>query len=108
MQKKRSNRAGIEARGGKYRAVVWSARDGRKLTKTFDSLAAAKAWRRDVQVALDRGEVQARSRLTVAQAAEAWLEGARSGVIRNRSGDAYKPSVIRTYEIALRLRVLPE
>src|SRR5262245_60037867 len=33
---------------------------------------------------------------------------AREGSIRNRSGDRYKPSVLRSYEIALRLRLLPE
>jgi integrase len=43
----------------------------------------------------------------VRESAEAWLEGARSGAILNRSGDRYKPSVIRGYEQALRLRVLP-
>ena len=41
------------------------------------------------------------------QAAEAWLDGARKGLIRNRKGDPYKPATIRAYEIALRLRVLP-
>lgn len=30
------------------------------------------------------------------------------GLIRNRSGDAYKPSAIRSYADALRLHVLPE
>src|SRR5206468_7202075 len=34
--------------------------------------------------------------------------GARDGTIRNRSGDAYKPSVLRGYETSMRLRVLPE
>jgi integrase len=43
----------------------------------------------------------------VRDAADAWLAGARSGAILNRSGDRYKPSVIRGYEQALRLRVLP-
>src|SRR5207302_4129115 len=48
----------------------------------------------------------ARSSLLHAAAA-AWLAGAEAGSIRNRSGDAYKPSAIRGYEQALRLRVLP-
>jgi integrase len=46
--------------------------------------------------------------VTLREAAEAWVEGARAGSIRNRSGDRYKPSVIRSYETSLRLRVLPE
>jgi len=46
--------------------------------------------------------------MTLAQAAAEWLEGARAGTIRTRSGDAYKPGTVRSYERALRLRVLPE
>jgi len=44
---------------------------------------------------------------TLDVAAAAWLAGARAGAIRNRSGDTYKPSVIRGYEQSLRLRLLP-
>jgi integrase len=40
--------------------------------------------------------------MTFGQAAELWLQGARSGSIRTRSGDVYKPSTIRSYEQALR------
>jgi integrase len=32
----------------------------------------------------------------------------RSGLVRTRSGDIYKPSAIRSYEAALRLHVVPE
>ena len=35
-----------------YQANVWSAREGKRLVKTFASLAAAKAWRSEAQVAL--------------------------------------------------------
>jgi integrase len=44
----------------------------------------------------------------VQQTAAEWLDGAGKGLIRNRKGDPYKPATIRAYEIALRLRVLPE
>lgn len=91
-----------------YQASVWSARDGRRIKKSFPTLAEAKAWRVDAQGAIRRGTMRAPSQLTLREVAEAWLSGARKGSIRNRSGDRYKPSVIRTYEIALRLRVLPE
>ena len=90
-----------------YRAVVWSARDRRRLTKTFGTRAEAKAWRAEVQAGLRRGMVRASS-VTFRAAAEAWVAGAAAGAIRNRSGDVYKPSVVRSYESALRLRVLPE
>jgi site-specific recombinase XerD len=35
------------------------------------------------------------------------LTGAKTGAITNRSGDPYKPSALRSYEQAMRLRVLP-
>ena len=91
-----------------YQAHVWSAREGKRIRKTFPTLAAAKAWRQDAQVALRRGTMRAPSAATLAALAEALLRGARDGTIRNRSGDPYKPSAIRGYEAALRLRVLPE
>ena len=91
-----------------YQASVWSARDGRRIKKSFPTLAEAKAWRAETQSAIRRGTMRAPGQLTLREVAEAWLSGAREGSIRNRSGDRYKPSVIRTYEISLRLRVLPE
>jgi integrase len=87
---------------------VWSNRDGKRIRKTFPTLAAAKAWRRDALVALERGTMRAPTATTVREAAEAFLAGARQGTIRNRGGDPFKPSAIRTYEQALRLRVLPD
>ena len=41
------------------------------------------------------------------KAAEQWLADARAGVARTRSGDQYKPSALRSYEQALRARILP-
>ena len=40
--------------------------------------------------------------MTVREAAEEWLKGARDGSIRNRTGDRFKPSAIRCYEASLR------
>jgi integrase len=91
-----------------YEAFVFSARDGKKLRKTFPTLAAARAWRADASSALRRGTLRAPSTLTLREAAEAWLEGADEGSIRTRSGDAYKPSALRGYEQALRTRLLPD
>src|SRR3954453_22632385 len=91
-----------------YRAEVWSARDGKKIRKDCRTLAEAKAWRADAMREIRLGTRRASAPLTVAEAAEAWLTGARAGSIRNRSGDEYKPSSIRGYEEALRIRVLPE
>ena len=90
-----------------YRAEAWSVRDGKRIRKSFADLTEAKAWRQDAQVALRRGTMRAPSPVTLDEAAKAWLEGARAGSIRNRSGGRYKPSTLRGYERALRLRVLP-
>jgi integrase len=100
--------AGIEKRGGGYRASVWDSRENKRIRRTFPTLAAAKAWRQDAQVALRRGELRAPTPMTLRQTAEAWIEGARDGRITNQSGDRYKPAAVRGYERSLRLRVLPE
>jgi integrase len=44
----------------------------------------------------------------VRQAWESWHDGAGAGTIRNRSGELFKPSTLRAYETAMRLRVLPD
>jgi integrase len=118
-----AHHAGIEIRHGKrcrsrsggacscrptYQASVWSAVEQKRIRKTFATLAEARAWRSEAQTAIRRGTLRAPSQMTLRETAEAWLEGARAGSIRNRSGDRYKPSVIRSYETSLRLRVLPE
>ena len=91
-----------------YEAFVWSKRDGRKIRRTFRELAEARTWRADAESAVRKRTLRAPSKVTIAEAAGDWLEGARKGTVRTRSGDPYKPSAIRGYEAALRLRVLPE
>jgi integrase len=89
-----------------YQAHVWSARDGKRIRKTFPQPAAAKAWRQDALVALRRGTMRAPTDVTLREAARVWIAAIRSGEIRNRSGDPYKPSAVRSYEDVLRLHVL--
>jgi hypothetical protein len=43
---------------------------------------------------------------TIRHAWDACYEGAKARNVRNRSGDPYKPSAIRSYEKSMRLRVL--
>ena len=90
-----------------YQAHVWSNRERKRIRQPFKSRAAAEQWRRDALTALKRGTLRAPTAQTLREAAEAWLEGAAKGAVRNRSGDAYKPSAIRGYADTLRLRVLP-
>lgn len=47
------------------------------------------------------------SKTTVQEAGDALIEGMRSGAIRNRKGQTYKPSVTRGYEDALQDRIYP-
>jgi hypothetical protein len=94
--------------GGSWEASVFSKRDGKKIRKTFAREGEAKSWRSDALSALDRGALRAPKPITVRQAWEAWQEGARAGTVMNRSGDPYKPSALRSYERAMRLRILPE
>jgi integrase len=91
-----------------YQAQAWSARDRKPIRRTFATLAEARAWRQDTQVALRRGTTRAPLRITVRESAEAWLRAARAGVVRTRSGERYKPSALRSYEQALRATLLPE
>lgn len=91
-----------------YMAHVWDARAQKRVRKTFDTLAGAKAWRADAHSAMNHGATVAPSKTLLRDAADEWLMGARDGSIRNRSGDVYKPSAIRGYEQALRIRILDD
>jgi len=86
---------------------VWSPTDRKTIRKTFPTLADARAWRAETQSALRRGTLRAPTRITLAEAAREWLAEAQGGVVRTRSGEIYKPSALRAYELALRTRILP-
>ena len=68
---------------------------GRRIRKTFPTLAAAKAWRADATVAVGRGTMRAPTPTKLRDAWTEWEDGAEAGTIRNRSGDPYKPSTLR-------------
>jgi integrase len=87
---------------------VWSPRDQKTIRKTFRSLADARAWRAEAHTGLRRGLIRAPTRATLGETTEIWLGLAKDATIRTRSGDAYKPSAIRSYEQSLRTHVLPE
>ena len=58
--------------------------------------------------AAKNGRLRMPAQVTVEQAAWRWLEAARTGRVRDRSGHTYKPATLREYARVLRLRVLPE
>jgi hypothetical protein len=96
--------AGCPARGGGrcgcragYEASVFSARDGKKIRKTFPTLAAAKAWRVDALAGVRRGSVRATRPTTVREAAERLLLGCRAARFeRGRATSTSRASSART------------
>src|SRR5207244_1500970 len=90
-----------------YEAWAYEPRSRKKIRRSFPTLAAAKAWRADAEVSIRRGTMRTPTPTTLGEAAQAWLDGARAGLIRTRSGDRYKPSALRGYSDALRDRLLP-
>jgi integrase len=91
-----------------WEASIYLAREGRKLRRTFARESEAKSWRSDARREVDRADDQPSSLITLEQAAWLWLEAARTGRVRDRSGHSYKPGTLREYARVLWLRVLPE
>jgi integrase len=91
-----------------FEAWVYSPKDGKKIRRTFESVSAAKGWRRDAATDVSRGKMRAPTPTTLREAWIEWKAGAEDGTIRTRSGGHYKPSSIRHYEKEMRLRVLDD
>ncbi len=108
---------GIEQRHGRnckgskcacpWRASVYSKRDGKKIRRVFPTRRAAESWRLDALSAVKRSELRAPTSVTVREAAEAFMAGARDGSIPTASGGRYKPATLRGYRVALDKRILP-
>jgi integrase len=90
-----------------FQAQVFSPRDHRTIRKSFPTLSDARAWRAATQTQVRHQTLRAPTRTTLREAAEQWLEAAKVGAVRTRSGEPYKPSALRSYEHALKQRVLP-
>ena len=90
-----------------FEAAAYAKRDGKKIRKSFGSVAEARKWRTAMLKLAHDGGLRAPSATTFREAAELWLAEARVGAIRTKSGDRYKPSALRGYEQALRIRLLP-
>ena len=90
-----------------YRVAAYDAMSRRKVSKTFRTLAEARRWRAGALAQAAKGVRLAGTTQTLVDVAEAFVDGMRSGTVRTRSGEPYKPSVVREYERSLRLHVLP-
>jgi integrase len=80
---------------------------GARQRRTFPTLEKAKAFRVQAKAQKQRARVRDHA-LTLREAAEQYLAGARAGSIAGRGGTHYRPSVIRGYEQVLNLHVLPD
>jgi len=68
----------------------------------------AGSWQADAKASAKARGSRSPAPITVEQAAWLWLEAARSGHVRDRSGYQYKPGTLREYGRVLCLRVLPK
>ncbi|HEX4305308.1 MAG TPA: site-specific integrase [Solirubrobacterales bacterium] len=91
-----------------WEASVFLKREGKKIRKTFTKESEARAWRSEAITAAAAGKLKTATTLTVTEAAWLWLEAADTGAVRDRAGKVFKPSTLRSYRSALRLRVLKE
>jgi integrase len=77
------------------------------MRKTFATLAEAKDWRARGTVAASDGLLRPHTTITLHEAAAEFIDGMERGIVRTRSGELYKPSVVRGYESSLRIHLLP-
>jgi integrase len=92
-----------------YQVRVYVAATGKRPTKHFPTMREAKAWKSEALGAVRAGRLTTTAiRRTIGEAADELLAGMRDGTIVNRSHRPYKPATVRSYERALRLRILPE
>jgi len=109
---KRGSRNGIEWRtdnGGRtrYRGVLNTKATGKVNGPWCDTNAAAKAWRVKAQGEAASGVRRSGPSLTLREAWEAFIAGAKAGTVTDRTGKPYKPSTLRGYERAWK-RIDPE
>ena len=91
-----------------FQARVALGERGKVRTKSFAAADEAKLWRSRELVRLSHTRRSTQRVMTLREAGDELLEGMRDGSIVNRSGDAYKPSVTRSYEQILRIHLVPD
>jgi integrase len=88
-----------------YEAWVFSRREGKKIRRTFPRKAEAKSWRSEAVTALGNGRLTSASsdRRTLYEVLVAFVAGMKTGEVRPRGRQRYKPNTARSYERAVRL-----
>lgn len=90
-----------------YQATAWSNAAKRNVRRSFRTKAEAKAWRARMMAGhVDRLAGATRSPV-LDVLAEQVFDQAAAGVLLNRSGDPYKPSVVRSYQSSYRQHIAP-
>jgi integrase len=90
-----------------FQAQAWDARAGKRLTKTFTTITAARQWRQDAGSALRAGTLSGARGPTVDEAVDAFMAAAKAGTALTSDGSPYKPSALRQYESSLSRWVQP-
>lgn len=92
-----------------WEAAVYLPREERRLTRTFPTKAEARSWRADAIRAPDRTAKGPSSGgdLTLAEALGAYIEGMRTGRVRPKGRERYKPNTTRSYERVVRVYIVP-
>jgi integrase len=93
--------------GGGYEASVYDAGEQKKIRKTFKKRKEAKSWRIDAKKLIDQGALRAMPRddRILGEALAEHVEGMKTGRIRPKKRERYKPNTIRSYDRALRLHI---
>jgi integrase len=89
-----------------WEAWVYLSREGRKVRRSFKTKGEAKAWRSDALMAARKGALREppKDNRTVYEALADFVAGMKTGEIRPKNKERYKPNTIRSYERAVRLR----
>ncbi len=80
---------------------------GRTVRDVLATLIEGRGRRHNAEGEVHDGKRRAPSSRTLREAWTVWLESAKAGTIRTRSGDPYKPSALRSYDLGMQARVLP-
>lgn len=90
-----------------YQARAWSNAAGREVRRSFGKRADAKAWRARMMAGHADRVAGASTAPVLDVLAERVLDDAERGTLLNRSGDPYKPSVVRSYRSNYNTHIRP-
>lgn len=88
---------------------VYNRHTGKRVNKGgFKTEREAIRFKREVETAIDKGQLRAATKRTVREACDEFIAGIQSGEILSVSGTRYRPTTIDSYERHIRLRVKPK